>query len=291
MPDDLVLTPGGYKPRGNVHHVPPEHAVRMNGDLFEIHHRTRGFVRSVGRIQRHASTEPLMPNNIAHRPDPAKPFTNRGPGVPGADGEVDGWLSFAGWTNATGAPISFFSTDWTVPEAPQNTGDQTIFLFNGIQNATMIYQPVLQWGISAAGGGQKWSVGCWYADSPDGHSFYSLLVDVAPGTKLTGSMSLADQSEVGCSYTAQFIGVAETALPIFNVDELTWANETLEAYKVKTRADLPDSAKTVFSSIVLKTGAAVPTVNWSRTNYYPALGTAATVTVNSGDDGEIEISY
>jgi hypothetical protein len=222
MPDDLVLTPGGYKPRGHVHHVPPEHVVRMNGDVFEIHHRTRGFVRSVGRIQRHASKEPLMPRNITRRPDhPAGPFTNRGPGVPGANGEVDGWLSFAGWDNATGTPIAFFSTVWTVPEAPQNGGDQTIFLFNGMQNATMIYQPVLQWGTSAAGGGQKWSVGCWYADSPDGHSFYSLLVDVAPGTELTGSMSLADQSEAGCSYTAQFTGVAETALPIYNVDELT----------------------------------------------------------------------
>jgi len=291
MSDDFVLTPGGYKPRSNVHHVPPEHSLRMNGDVFEIHHRTRGLIRSVGLIRRHTSIEPLMPRNIGHRPDLAEPFRNMGPGVPGPDGEVNGWVSFAFWNNATGTPISLFSTAWTVPEAPQNAGDQTIFLFNGIQNATMIYQPVLQWGSSAAGGGQKWSIGCWYADSPDGHSFYSLLVDVLPGTSLSASMSMTDQSEAGYSYTAQFDGVDDTILPIFNVDQLTWANETLEVYKVKSKADLPNSAKTAFSSIVLKTGTTIPAIGWSLENYHPDLGTKVAPIINSGNSGEIDIIY
>ena len=45
---------------------------------------------------------------------------------------------------------------------------RTIFLFNGIQNSTSIYQPVLQWGPSAAGGGNFWTVASWYVDGAGG---------------------------------------------------------------------------------------------------------------------------
>jgi hypothetical protein len=60
--------------------------------------------------------------------------------------------------NRTGHPVTRFTTTWTVPAAPSTHSDQTVFLFNGIQNSTMIYQPVLQWGPSGAGGGNFWAV-------------------------------------------------------------------------------------------------------------------------------------
>ena len=47
----------------------------------------------------------------------------------------------------------------------------------------MIYQPVLQWGVSAAGGGNSWAVASWYADGQGGHSFYSQLVPVNEGSQ------------------------------------------------------------------------------------------------------------
>ena len=67
--------------------------------------------------------------------------------------------------------MSRLTTEWTVPPAPATQNGQTIFLFPGIQNSTMIYQPVLQWGPSAAGGGNYWAVASWYVDGQGGHSF------------------------------------------------------------------------------------------------------------------------
>jgi hypothetical protein len=62
---------------------------------------------------------------------------------------------------------------------------------NGIQNSTMIYQPVLQWGPgSAAGGGNYWAVVSWYADGQGGQAFYSNLVTVNPGDTLVGVVTL-----------------------------------------------------------------------------------------------------
>jgi hypothetical protein len=86
------------------------------------------------------------------------------------DGPVlgGGWTIYAYWNNGTGTTISVFKTTWKVPPDPQTTGKQTIFLFNGIQNYGSnfgILQPVLQWGPSAAGGGQYWSAASWYVTS------------------------------------------------------------------------------------------------------------------------------
>ena len=96
-----------------------------------------------------------------------------------------GWITYASWSNSTGTPVSSFSTQWYVPPAPIAEDGQIIFLFNGIQNSTMIYQPVLQWGVSAAGGGNYWAVASWYADGQGGPAFHSDLVRVNPGDLLT----------------------------------------------------------------------------------------------------------
>jgi hypothetical protein len=77
-----------------------------------------------------------MPHNIV-RPPRVEPALG------------SGWITYASWTNNTGAPISLFSTSWIVPPAPATQSGQTIFLFSGIQNSGFIYQPVLQWGSSA----------------------------------------------------------------------------------------------------------------------------------------------
>ena len=81
-----------------------------------------------------------------------------------------GSIAYAFWSNKTGHPISSFRTTWAVPPVPKTRSGQTIFLFNGIQNSTMIYQPVLAWAPSAAGDGDCWSGADWYADGRQGHA-------------------------------------------------------------------------------------------------------------------------
>src|ERR1700735_749232 len=123
-----------------------------------------------------------------------------------------GWITYAYWNNSTGKPITSFRTNWVVPPVPATDSGQTIFLFNGIQNSTMIYQPVLQWGPSAAGGGNYWAVASWYADGQGGKSFYSSLVRVNPGQVLVGVMNETKQSGTNFNYNCQFTGIVNTSL-------------------------------------------------------------------------------
>ena len=101
-----------------------------------------------------------------------------GVGEPGADpGPIPsipdiGWIENAQWRNGGSNPIIYFSTKWVVPPAPSASDGQTVFLFNGLQpdNGAHILQPVLQWGPSAAGGGNYWSITNWYVDGQGGPS-------------------------------------------------------------------------------------------------------------------------
>jgi hypothetical protein len=205
-----------------------------------------------------------------------------------------GWIAYADWTNNTGKPVSSFTTTWTVPPAPSSSSGQTVFLFNGIQNSSMIYQPVLQWGPSAAGGGAYWAVASWYADGQGGVSHYSTLVRVNPGDVLVGVMTLTGQSATGFSYNCQFTGVANTSLAIQNVQQLTWCIETLEAYGITKATDYPATARTAFTKIEMKTGTAPasdPPLAWTAVDSVTDTGQHAIVVSNSNPGGEVDIYY
>jgi hypothetical protein len=62
----------------------------------------------------------------------------------------------------------------------------------------------LQWGTSAAGGGNYWAVASWLADGQGGPAFYSQLVQVKPGDVFVGVMTLTGQSPNGLSYNCEF---------------------------------------------------------------------------------------
>jgi hypothetical protein len=52
------------------------------------------------------------------------------------------------------------------------------------------------------------------------------------GDELVGVMTLIARNENLFDYTCEFQGIPNSSLTIQNVPELTWANETLEAYGV-----------------------------------------------------------
>jgi len=91
----------------------------------------------------------------------------------------NGWIVYTDWTKPAGRFIKRFATTWIVPPPPLKKSGQKVYLFNGIQSPdNMILQPVLQWGNSAVGGGDFWSVSCWYAGGGGGPANYSRLVPV-----------------------------------------------------------------------------------------------------------------
>src|SRR5258708_19134821 len=155
-----VLTPGGYRHESLTHFVAEGHRVRRrNGQLQLVHRRSR---RIVSRYEPVSDGEPI--------PDIGS-----------------GWVTYAWWLNNSGSPISQLSTQWIVPPPPTTQSNQTVFLFNALEDAQNndLVQPVLQWGVSRAGGGLYWAIGNWYIDTT-GHASFSKLVQVQPGDVLTG---------------------------------------------------------------------------------------------------------
>jgi hypothetical protein len=204
------------------------------------------------------------------------------------------WIAYAYWMNDTGKPLTSFLTTWVVPAEPASSSGQLIYLFNGISPANTsaaILQPVLQWGHSEVGGGAYWSVASWYVLGGNGSAFHSSSVRVNVGQQLVGAMTLTGSNGGLFSYKCEFVGIEGTSLPINNIEELVWCNETLEAYNLTQCSDYPSSVSTAFKSINVRTGDVTPSVNWSIDNRVTDCGQHAEVVTNSATNGRIDIYY
>jgi hypothetical protein len=310
QPDDLVLTPGGKRPRKLVRRVGPGEAVRgdARGKASIIRERdtpmagnlvlTPGGFRHPSLVHKveaghavHISEGKTRLKNLATGAMIDVPEHNIQPGdVPGFG---SGWIVDAFWLNNTGNPVTSFKTAWTVPPAPATSSGQTIFLFNGIDPTDptqAILQPVLQWGTSFAGGGPSWSVASWYVLG-NGQAFVTSLVPVNSGDVLVGVMTLTGQANGLFSYQAEFQGIPGTQLPVQNVAELTWCNQTLEAYGITTCSDYPAIDETSMQAIDLRTGNTTPAVHWTGQDRVTDCGQHTVVAIDSAAGGEVDLYY
>lgn len=300
---DDVLTPGGPRPRNLVHGVGAGQAVRFGEAGARVVARddpntvlTPGGFRHRSLVHRVEAGQALRTaDGAVHRIDRE---TKKTISVHAAAADLatvpalgSGWIAYAYWNNGTGNSITSFTTTWTVPPVPVSQDGQTIFLFNGIQNYGNnfgILQPVLQYGGSAAGGGAYWSVANWYVTS-GGNAFYTPLVQVNANDTLVGVMSLTGSSGGTFDYESAFQGIGAT-LPVLNIAELLWCNETLEAYSVAQCSDYPAGA-TAFTAIGIQTGGTTPVLNWTPVNQVTDCGQSATVASNANPGGEVDITY
>ena len=250
---DVVMTPGGLRPRSLVHILQPgEHVSVEGGHVRIIETATGNVVKDLGAVATEGEEE-------------AEPSGESEPGL-----QDKGWIENAQWRNGGTDPIISFTTTWIVPPAPSSSDGQTVYLFNGMQpdSAAHILQPVLQWGSSAAGGGNYWSIANWYADGQGGPATVKTPVQVNPGTVLQGVITCTAQSSSGYNYTCQFIGYPSVDITVTDVPELTWAYETLECdgpyastvngvpqFSPLARcSDYPATRLTAMNDIEIKTG-------------------------------------
>lgn len=276
---DFVITPGGLRKRSLVHQIEPGQILKVVDGRHKVFHPSGKIAADYGLIPHRRGTGPLMPGNVS----PVRLL------VPALG---TGWITYASWNNATGNPITRFTSLWAVPPAPSNQSGQLIYLFNGIQNATMIYQPVLQWGNNGAFGGNYWVVASWYADGQGGQAFNTQPVKVNPGDILTGVMALTKQSGTKFDYTCEFQGIANTSLPVNGIDELTWCCHTLEAYKnLQNCSSYPNTPYTAFQQIDIRTGATIPAVTWAPTDPITDCGQHTVVSSNANPGGDVSIYY
>jgi len=259
----LVLTPGGFRNASLVHYVQPQHEVQHTATVKRIRNTQTNQFNII-------KEQVILPDEV--------PALNTG------------WICYASWTNDTGSPITEFKTSWVVPPEPATKGQQTIFLFNGIDplnTSTGILQPVLQWGISAAGGGPYWAIASWYV-AGDGHAYHTDLVRVGAGDRLQGVMTLASSQGGLFDYVSEFIGIAGTRLPVVGLPELVWCNETLEAYSVEQCSDYPATSKTTFGDISISTAAGPVAVTWTPQTNVSDCGQSAVVNAGAGT---IDVNY
>jgi hypothetical protein len=283
MSNDMVLTPGGLRPRGFVNAIEPGHELRLleTGEFVKLELATKNVT--------HFAKPPAGQAQFAV-PGPHGGPTGQLAPSPGA--LANGWQTY-GWWDSGGKSLSYFSTQWTVPPAPATSSGQTIFLFNGIQNTGTNYgilQPVLQWGSSAAGGGAYWSVANWYVAS-GGQAFHTNLVRVNSGTVLHGVMTQTGASGANYNYNSEFQGLANTALPVANIAPLHWANETLECYGLTKCSDLPATNDTAMSQINIQIGKPHPALKWTGVNAITSCGQHTVIVGNANPGGVVELFY
>jgi hypothetical protein len=282
--DEMVLTPVGLMEKSKVHFVGEGFQLNVeNGRLQKVETSTGRVIEDYGEVKRDIRLQ------FNQGLDASRFSDNRLPAA-------SGWIAYAYWSNsATTNPITYFTTNWVVPSAPTNQGNQTLFLFNGMQDGTTsssyIIQPVLQWGPSAAGGGKYWAVTNWYVSSSQ--AFYGSLVKVSTGAALQGIMQETAHSGTNYSYKSSFSGYsAASSLSVSNVPQAFWAAETLESYGVSnTNTQYPPNTDIAMTSIQILQGSSNASIKWTTAQATRNAAQKAVVVSNASPGGEVDIYF
>ena len=279
MPEGFVVTPGGRRAAEFVHEVAPGAVVHVAEG--RMRHVTKGgeLLRDVGPVPPHEVGVPLMPANVVHPPGQSPDFGT-------------GWITFANFQSGT--PLKSFLTTWVVPGAPQTRNGQLLYMFNGLQNSSMILQPVLQWGDNGAFGGDHWCVASWFADGQGGAASYSSPVTVNVGDTLVGRMTRVGAlgGQPGPLWTCEFVGIADSKLSIFTLDELLDCVQTLECYSISRASDYPSSTDTRMRAIAITDAdGTAPALGWSAVDKVTDCGQHTVIVNDSPTKGEVQLWY
>ncbi|PPQ88309.1 hypothetical protein CVT25_012369 [Psilocybe cyanescens] len=271
--DDVVNTPAGPISKSKLHAVPQGAQIQQLGST--------GSSQSIRVLAANGTT-------IHTITSAASTHTRRT--------LVSGYAAYTYWANAPNAiPIALFSTSWIVPPIPENSDDsQLLYLFNGLESTAgdSILQPVLQYGVSAAGGGNYWSVASWFV--ANGEAFYTPAVEVSPGQSLQGiltatSLTTSDTGEKVYGYNSLLAPIPSSSLSISSPVELTSAWEVLEIYNVNEASDLPRGRTQMTKINIINNNGQRPPVNW--TPYTDDAKFGAQVVMDGPTDGEVDIIY
>lgn len=148
----------------------------------------------------------------------ANPSSSSGP-IP----TIVGWIEFS----IQGAPANAWGMQWynkmtgswNVPPTPAANGP-TVFLFNSLEPADglSVIQPVLQYGVSGAGGGFSYGIASWFVNLNTGTVGHSLLRSTTSGHAIQGSMTSASCTTGGdCTWTIKTADVTASVATTLTV--------------------------------------------------------------------------
>jgi len=187
---DWGLTPGGYRHKSCIHHVPSGSHLDVHEDGTVTVLTPSATTIQIPKCKFPKSKYPGLTEMRSYRK-----------GSNSMPGEVEGWHVYT--KQNVGNNLNLFLGTWNVPDLPANDGGQTLFTFTGVQNidwippnpgpnsAFDIIQPVLQYGESEAGGGSYWTLASWYVPLSNGDSaIWSDLITVNSGDVIFGNMTM-----------------------------------------------------------------------------------------------------
>jgi hypothetical protein len=200
---------------------------------------------------------------------------------------LNGWVGASEWVSPSW--IRKITADWVVPSAPAKDDNQLIYFFPSIEplptSPSPILQPVLQYGVSPAGGGAYWAIGSWNCHSAPGPCTHSAITKVAAGDKLYGSVSGSSCSAEGvCTWTItikdETTGKSHSLKAKNDTETFRFAQGgAFEAYRITACNQLPAAGSLEFTRIKLyDENLAAMTPAWSNQLYVSSTICGAAVT-------------
>ncbi|MDR1430837.1 MAG: hypothetical protein LBI99_01810 [Propionibacteriaceae bacterium] len=203
---------------------------------------------------------------------------------------LNSWVEAAS-TSSLGN-LSYIHVEWNVPKAPKKNGG-LIYLFPAFVDPG-IMQPVLQWGVGYAGGGNYWTMASWIL--LNNNVYHSKL------QKVTGSTVSGDISGNGCKTSS---GVCST----WTVTTYDWGSKrsttltrtswkkpmstvyggALEAYFVTSCSQLPASATKFKNFYIEDVANKKKNPSWKAT--YWSASPKCNYGVTIGSDDSITLKY
>lgn len=170
------------------------------------------------------------------------------------------WKAWTEYEKSSSDVVTFLSGKWKVPQAPSSRG-QLLYLWNGIEphSGEGVLQPVMQYGSSAAGGGNFWGIASWYVSSDHG-SYHTSLVEARTGDYMVGTVTLTGNSYsingtvLSSGKSAQFSMVPKDG-------PYTWSCNTLEMYSLESCSQYPTDPYVV-TDIKVELGGKAVTPTW-----------------------------
>jgi hypothetical protein len=276
QPDGIVNTPFGKALISKIHYINKNHRLNyQNGQVRIVNSKTGKVEEVFGNI----NNNKVSTDSIKYK---------------------DGWNTYAVYESSQfGKHPTYFSAKWIVPSPPKGS-DQLLYLFNAFMGIDFfengnhfdhIIQPVLQWGLSPAGGGKYWAICNWYVN--DKEYFHDSLIVVKSGTLLEGVLKQTSTSNNRFSYNSSFSGYP-IGLQIDSLPQVSLTYIALESYCAERTDEYPASQKIKFFDIHIETEKKNVKIPWDlyKDEKSPSVLGQFTKVINmSSDGGEIEIYF
>jgi len=261
VPDDYAVTPFGYFHPSCVQMVAEGHTLLADG---RMRHPDGAIDAAPFCFYPHYTSTGLML--------PVDTKELRGIHAP----TISGWLESVSSTTTT-SYAKIFAT-WKVPPAPTTNSGQLLYFFPGfedINNVISIVQPVMQWGVGYAGGGDYWLLSSWNC-CINGTTWYSPLLNVNVGDLIRGSIvPTCKPGTINCQtwnvVSADMTTGTKTTLAKTSATGQTWNwafGAVSEDYGVMKCTDFPANYGLTFTvQLYDQNNTLIATPNWQGTQW------------------------